>query len=581
MNSAEVDTSTMRYIEPHLSKYTSSADFPSNAIISSHSTKFSFLPRSLFLRFLSLPKLWFLVISILELTDSKSTSLGYGTVLPLALLILLEVLHDSYNDYQRHTSDSKINSQLQRVWDGSTFITKQCKDILVGDIILLENNETSPADLVILSVGNEEHECYADVSLVIGESNLKVKHPIKEVQSKLESLDCAIAGSSLSMLKLEIEVNLPNKSFKQFSGRAKLTQSPKAAKLDIDNLLLRGMRITNTPWIFGLAVYTGVETKVWINNLVAPNKVPLLRKITDRWMTWMVLGTFVFCCIFTLVSHFLRVPGYLWNEILEANLILFGHMVPISLYLTIEIVRILLTLAHSHYHAQIALNSASLMSNLGMVEYILTDKTGTLTENTLDTVLLSVNDKLYFHTDTLTDQEPTERNYSDARLHNKHRAPENYYGDMYSFRELYEEFSQEESPQKLFHFFTCLAICNLAFPAEDTFVAISVDDKVLARTAAEFGVRMVSRDSENIVLDVKGLEMYFEVLGTKAFSSDIKTSRIVVKNPVTCEAVMYVKGSRESMVSMYDLNSYSRMDLEDGILQYRTLFLGYKRLSPE
>ena len=581
MNSAEVDTSTMRYIEPHLSKYTSSADFPSNAIISSHSTKFSFLPRSLFLRFLSLPKLWFLVISILELTDSKSTSLGYGTVLPLALLILLEVLHDSYNDYQRHTSDSKINSQLQRVWDGSTFITKQCKDILVGDIILLENNETSPADLVILSVGNEEHECYADVSLVIGESNLKVKHPIKEVQSKLESLDCAIAGSSLSMLKLEIEVNLPNKSFKQFSGRAKLTQSPKAAKLDIDNLLLRGMRITNTPWIFGLAVYTGVETKVWINNLMAPNKVPLLRKITDRWMTWMVLGTFVFCCIFTLVSHFLRVPGYLWNEILEANLILFGHMVPISLYLTIEIVRILLTLAHSHYHAQIALNSASLMSNLGMVEYILTDKTGTLTENTLDTVLLSVNDKLYFHTDTLTDQEPTERNYSDARLHNKHRAPENYYGDMYSFRELYEEFSQEESPQKLFHFFTCLAICNLAFPAEDTFVAISVDDKVLARTAAEFGVRMVSRDSENIVLDVKGLEMYFEVLGTKAFSSDIKTSRIVVKNPVTCEAVMYVKGSRESMVSMYDLNSYSRMDLEDGILQYRTLFLGYKRLSPE
>ena len=127
---------------------------------------------------------------------------------------------------------------------------------------MLKNNEISPADMVILCAGNEERECYADVSAVIGESNLKLKHPVKEIQNILDTIDLSVASHGLANINAELLVNLPNKSFKQFNGKLKLPISPKASALDINHLLLRGMKINHTEWIFGLVIYAGIETKV-------------------------------------------------------------------------------------------------------------------------------------------------------------------------------------------------------------------------------------------------------------------------------------------------------------------------------
>ena len=89
----------------------------------------------------------------------------------------------------------------------------------------------------------------------------------------------------------------------------------------------------------------------------------------------------------------------------------------------------------------------------------------------------------------------------------------------------------------------------------------------------------MSRDSDTCVLNILGTEVVFDVLGTQAFSSDTKKSRIIVKNNTTDEIIMFVKGSRESMVSIYNNLSYERRDLEDLIIQYRTLFLGVKKMN--
>lgn len=580
MLSTELDVTARRYIELIGSEKSNNFLFPDNSIISYKYTALSFLPKSLLSQFYNLPKLWFLLISVLELTQRTTVTISYGTVLPLVLLIILGLFRDGYSEYLQHISDSKVNYQLQRVWNGTTFITTPCKQILVGDVILLENNETAPADMVILSAGNEEHECYADVSAVIGESNLKVKHPIKEVQNILDSLDFAQAATSLPTIQLELLISLPNKSFKQFTGKSKLTVAPTAHALDINNLLLRGMKITNTPWIFGLVVYTGVETKVWINNLIRPTKVPQLRKILDTWMLWMFPIILLISGVNTVIAQFSRVEGYKWEDIFLNNLILFNHMVQISLYLAIELVRIFLSFTNSYLASGVQLNNINLLSNLGMVEYIVTDKTGTLTENSLNTALIVVTERLFFNSKSVNDHEQVDGNHSASRLA-PNRVPANYEGETYSFQELYEEFNNDEKNPKLSHFFTCLAICNLAFPQENDYIAISVDDKVLAKTAADFGIQMVARESDTCTLKVQGTEITYEVLGTQAFSSDIKTSRIVVRNYYNNQAIMYVKGSRESMINIYDPSTYSRQDLEDGILQYRCLFLGVKKLTLE
>ena len=253
-------------------------------------------------------------------------------------------------------------------------------------------------------------------------------------------------------------------------------------------------------------------------------------------------------------------------------------MVQISLYITIEIMKIIALLFNGHKNLKIRNNTTNLLANLGMVEYLVTDKTGTLTENALDIALIAVNDQIYFNDYEVAESEESERNNSMSRL-NPTRAPSHFLGEIHGFKELFNNFCMNPENDKFLKFFTCLAICNLAFPENDDFVAISVDDKILARTAANFGIRLMSRDSETCVISVHGKEILYQVLGTQAFSSDIKKSRIVVKNSLNNSVFMFIKGSRDSMIKVYDSLTYNRLDFEDAIIQYRTLFLGVKEMN--
>ena len=246
--------------------------------------------------------------------------------------------------------------------------------------------------------------------------------------------------------------------------------------------------------------------------------------------------------------------------------------------LTIEIMKIIALLFNGHKNLKIRNNTTNLLANLGMVEYIVTDKTGTLTENALDIALIAVNDQIYFNDYEVAESEESERNNSMSRL-NPTRAPSHFLGEIHGFKELFNNFCMNPENDKFLKFFTCLAICNLAFPENDDFVAISVDDKILARTAANFGIRLMSRDSETCVISVHGKEILYQVLGTQAFSSDIKKSRIVVKNSLNNSVFMFIKGSRDSMIKVYDSLTYNRLDFEDAIIQYRTLFLGVKEMN--
>jgi phospholipid-transporting ATPase len=573
MKSAEIDTTATRYIELQGVRPNTESIYPDNAIISSKYTKFNFLPKSLLSQFSSLPKLWFLLISILEMTVASDISISYGTLLPLTLLIVLGLLRDGFVDYEKHVSDTKLNSQRQYVWDGNSFLPKESKNILVGDIVLLNNNQVAPADMLVLCVGNEEHECYADVSAVIGESNLKVKHPVKEVQNKFESIDVDEASINLTLLNDDLMVIAPNKSFRHFNGKVRLALSPTASNVDSDNLLLCGMRITNTPWIFGIVIYTGVETKIWINNLKKVTKVSFIKKTIDNWTMCMFPVVILICVINTAVFQGLQLVNYKWYDIFLSNLILLNHFIQISVFLSFEMIRVIIRIIDLP-NENLRLNSSVMLANLGMVEYIVTDKTGTLTENFLDVALFILNERLYVNAEPSLIESEDDHDNSGSRLSPTARALSNFYSEAFPFKQLQCEFADEPGHPKLLSFFTCLAICNLAFPVEDEFIAISVDDRVLARTAASFGIRVVSRDSEHCTVNVQGIDVVFDVLGTQAFSSDVKKSRIVVRSTVDAQVVMYVKGGREAMISIYDPVSYD-------IIKYRSLFLGMKRMNPK
>lgn len=72
----------------------------------------------------------------------------------------------------------------------------------------------------------------------------------------------------VTSLRGSLRSEQPNNSLYTFEGTLDLLTSmgtPKQVPLGPDQLLLRGAQIRNTPWLYGLCVFTGHETKLMRN----------------------------------------------------------------------------------------------------------------------------------------------------------------------------------------------------------------------------------------------------------------------------------------------------------------------------
>jgi hypothetical protein len=82
-------------------------------------------------------------------------------------------------------------------------------------------------------------------------------------------------------------------------------------------------------------------------------------------------------------------------------------------------------------------------------------------------------------------------------------------GETYSFADLQDDLYKSPDDSLIIHFFICIAMCNLAIPDNEEFIAISADDKILAEMAALFGFRILSRDEDSCVLLINDEEVFF------------------------------------------------------------------------
>lgn len=218
----------------------------------------------------------------------------------------------------------------------------------------------------------------------------------------------------------------------------------RSVALGPDQLLLRGAMLRNTQWIFGIVIYTGHDTKLMQNNTTT---APLKRSTIDRLINTQILMLFFILLLLCILSAIFNViwtnanKDGLWYlglqgkcthacthriyfaEILEifiylfiaeeitknfafnllTFIILFNNLIPISLQVTLEVVRFVqatfINMDIEMYHAETDTPAMARTSNLneelGMVTYVFTDKTGTLTKNVMEFKRCSVGGKLY------------------------------------------------------------------------------------------------------------------------------------------------------------------------------------------
>uniref|UniRef100_A0A665UUC2 Phospholipid-transporting ATPase n=1 Tax=Echeneis naucrates TaxID=173247 RepID=A0A665UUC2_ECHNA len=375
--------------------------------ISRSYTIWNFVPKNLFEQFRRIANFYFLIIFLVQLMIDTPTS-PVTSGLPLIFVITVTAIKQGYEDWLRHNADNEVNGAPVFVVRSGSLVQTRSKNIRVGDIVRVAKDETFPADLVLLSSDRADGTCHITTASLDGETNLKVC-----VCTHLESLQ-AVVECQQPEADLYSTIHLSLCLFCVCSC---------VRPLGPENLLLRGARLKNTKEIFGVAVYTGMESKMALNYKCKSQKRSAVEKSMNTFLI-IYLGILLFEAILSTILKYAWQAEDKWDEpfynqkteqernsspILKfisdflAFLVLYNFIIPISLYVTVEMQKFLgsffigwdLDLYHEESDEKAQVNTSDLNEELGQVEYVFTDKTGTLTENEMQFRECSINGTKY------------------------------------------------------------------------------------------------------------------------------------------------------------------------------------------
>ena len=135
------------------------------------------------------------------------------------------------------------------------------------------------------------------------ETNLKVKQAISETTNQLEVVvkkdDSSAINVEMSKLDCSIECEAPNELLNQFEGTLRWKHG-EAVSLDNDKMLLRGCRLRNTKWCYGLVVFAGADTKLMKNGGKTKFKQTHIDKLLNYLIIGIVIFLFTMCAICTI-----------------------------------------------------------------------------------------------------------------------------------------------------------------------------------------------------------------------------------------------------------------------------------------
>ena len=505
----------------------------------------TFLPKFLFEQFSKFANIFFLFTAALQQIPNISPTNRYTTIGPLILVLLVSAAKELVEDYKRKTSDKSLNNSKAQVLRGSSFQETKWIKVAVGDIVRVESEEPFPADIVLLASSEPEGLCYIETANLDGETNLKIKQAIPET--------CVMVSSSdLSRLGGKLRSEQPNSSL--YTYEATLTVATgggeKELPLQPDQLLLRGATLRNTPWIHGVVVFTGHETKLMRNATATPIK----RTAVERQLNMLVLLLVGILIILSVISSIgdlivriyhgkeLSYLGYsvstsalqkvqqFWSDIFT-YWVLYSALVPISLFVTIEIVKywhaILINDDLDMYYDKMdtpaVCRTSSLVEELGMVEYIFSDKTGTLTCNQMEFKQCSIGGIQYAE-DVPEDRRATVQDGVEIGIHD--------------FTRLKENLKTHRTSELIHHFLALLATCHTVIPERTEekggaikYQAASPDEGALVEGAVMMGYQFTARKPRAVQIVVEGQVYEYELLAVCEFNSTRKRMSTIFRCP--------------------------------------------------
>jgi len=243
----------------------------------------TFVPKFLYEQFSKYANLFFLFTAILQQIPNISPTNRYTTIAPLTIVLLVSAAKELVEDWRRKTQDKELNRSRARVLIGTNFEETKWINVRVGDIVRVESEEPFPADLVLLASSEPEGLCYIETANLDGETNLKIKQAIPETST-------LVSPGDLSRLSGRVRSEQPNSSLYTYEATLSMNLGggEKELPLSPEQLLLRGATLRNTPWIHGIVVFTGHETKLMRNATATPIKRTNVERLLNRQILMLV-----------------------------------------------------------------------------------------------------------------------------------------------------------------------------------------------------------------------------------------------------------------------------------------------------
>ncbi|KAG8004504.1 putative phospholipid-transporting ATPase IH [Nibea albiflora] len=513
--------------------------FPDNRIVSSKYTFWNFIPKNMFEQFRRVANFYFLIIFLVQLIiDTPTSPITSG--LPLFFVITVTAIKQGYEDWLRHKADNSVNQCPVHVVQHGKVVRKQSRKL----------------------------RTYYAVQ------DTKAYNTEQEVDSIHATIEC----------------EQPQPDLYKFVGRINIymDNEPVARPLGSENLLLRGATLKNTEYIYAVAIYTGMETKMALNYQSKTQKRSAVEKSMNAYLV-------VYLFILISKAFVNTVLKYVWqadpnrdepwyNDRTESErqrhiviraftdflafMVLFNYIIPVSMYVTVEMQKFLGSyfimwddeMFDEELGERAVVNTSDLNEELGQVEYVFTDKTGTLTENNMEFIECCVDGHVYVPHVILNGQEHEELFFRALCLCHTVQVKE---------EETVDGIKQGIHQGKSTSFY----------------ISSSPDEVALVEGMKRLGFTYLRlKDSHMEILNREDEIERFELLEVLTFDSVRRRMSVIVRSSTAGQLYLFCKGADSSIFPRVISGKVEQVKARvehNAVEGLRTLCVAYRLLSPD